>query len=108
MIVDEDYSVRWKGMNGHRIYAMNRGRFTHGIQDANLTLLPVRAALVLNSMLGREMFADPRRALPGPVGLSARYRAAGDRVPGLRRSPLRRRRRFVRARGAVTTTRTAT
>ncbi|MGI8665666.1 MAG: SidA/IucD/PvdA family monooxygenase, partial [Jatrophihabitans sp.] len=41
IIVDEDYSVRWKGMNGHRIYAMNRARFSHGIPDANLTLLPV-------------------------------------------------------------------
>src|SRR6185437_13161777 len=57
IIVDEDYSVRWKGMNGHRIYALNRARFSHGIPDANLTLLPVRAALVINSMLGREVFA---------------------------------------------------
>ncbi len=57
IVVDEDYSVRWKGMNGHRIYALNRARFSHGIADANLTLLPIRAALVLNSMLGREVFA---------------------------------------------------
>lgn len=57
IVVDEDYSVRWKGMNGHRIYALNRARFSHGIPDANLTLLPVRAALVINSMLGREVFA---------------------------------------------------
>ena len=57
IVIDDDYSVRWKGMNGHRIYAMNRARFSHGIPDANLTLLPVRAALVINSMLGREVFA---------------------------------------------------
>jgi lysine N6-hydroxylase len=57
IIIEQDYSVRWKGMNGHRIYALNRGRFSHGIPDANLTLLPVRAALVMNSMLGREVFA---------------------------------------------------
>ncbi len=57
LIIEQDYSVRWKGMNGHRIYALNRGRFSHGIPDANLTLLPVRAALVMNSMLGREVFA---------------------------------------------------
>ena len=43
-------------MNGHKIYALNRGRFSHGLTDANLTLLPIRAALVLNSMFGREMF----------------------------------------------------
>ena len=56
MLVDRDYSVRWAGRNGHRIYAMNRGRMSHGIPDANLTLLPVRSAIVLNSMFGRELF----------------------------------------------------
>jgi lysine N6-hydroxylase len=56
MIVDRDYSVRWEGRNGHRIYAMNRGRMSHGIPDANLTLLPVRSATVLNSMFGRTLF----------------------------------------------------
>jgi lysine/ornithine N-monooxygenase len=54
--VDADYSVRWKGMNGHRMYALNRARFSHGIPDANLTLLPVRAAIVLNSMFDREVY----------------------------------------------------
>ncbi|HEV7804821.1 MAG TPA: SidA/IucD/PvdA family monooxygenase [Solirubrobacteraceae bacterium] len=57
MIVDRDYSVRWERRNGHRIYALNRGRMSHGIPDANLTLLPVRSAIVLNSMFGRELFA---------------------------------------------------
>lgn len=57
LAVDADYSVRWKGMNGHRIYALNRARHNQGLTDANLTLLPVRAAVVLNSMFGREMFA---------------------------------------------------
>lgn len=57
MVIDEDYSVRWKGMNGHRIYVLNRARYSHGIADANLTLLPVRAAVVINSMQGREVFA---------------------------------------------------
>ena len=54
--VDGDYSVRWKGMNGHRIYALNRSRHNQGLTDANLTLLPVRAAIVMNSLFGREMF----------------------------------------------------
>jgi len=56
IVIESDYSVRWKGMNGHRIYAMNRARYSHGIPDANLTLLPVRSALVINSMLGRQLF----------------------------------------------------
>lgn len=56
MIVDSDYSVRWKGMNGNKIFALNRSRYSHGLPDANLTLLPVRSGLVLNSMLNREVF----------------------------------------------------
>jgi lysine N6-hydroxylase len=56
LVVDADYSVRWKGMNGHRIFALNRARLGHGLTDANLTLLPVRAAVVLNSLFGRELY----------------------------------------------------
>jgi lysine N6-hydroxylase len=55
-ILESDYSVRWNGRNGHRIYALNRARMSHGIPDANLTLLPIRSAVVLNSMFGRPLF----------------------------------------------------
>ena len=64
MIVDADYSVRWKGSGEHRIYALNRARLSHGIPDANLTLLPVRAALVLNSMMDRQLLTVRDDALP--------------------------------------------
>lgn len=56
VIVESDYSIRWKGSNGHRIYALNRARYSHGIPDANLTLLPVRSALIVNSMFEREIY----------------------------------------------------
>jgi lysine N6-hydroxylase len=56
LIVENDFSVRWKGMNGHGMYALNRARMVQGLTDANLTLLPVRAATVLNSMFGRQIF----------------------------------------------------
>ena len=56
MLIEPDYSLRWKGMNGHRIYVLNRARFSHGLPDVNLTLLPVRAATVINSLAGREVF----------------------------------------------------
>lgn len=56
LMVDADFSVRWKGMNGHKIFALNRARTNLGLTDTNLTLLPVRAAIVLNSMFQREMF----------------------------------------------------
>ncbi|HEX6869653.1 MAG TPA: SidA/IucD/PvdA family monooxygenase [Micromonosporaceae bacterium] len=56
LAIESDFSVRWKGMNGHRIFALNRARMSHGLTDANLTLLPVRSATVLNSMFGRTVF----------------------------------------------------
>jgi lysine N6-hydroxylase len=56
LIVENDFSVRWKGMNGHGMYALNRARLVQGLTDANLTLLPVRAATVLNSMFRRQLF----------------------------------------------------
>jgi lysine N6-hydroxylase len=64
MIVDADYSVRWKGSGDSRIYALNRARLSHGIPDANLTLLPVRAALVLNSIADRQLLTVKDDALP--------------------------------------------
>jgi lysine N6-hydroxylase len=57
LMVDEDYSVRWKGSNGHKIFAQNRARWTHGVLDANLTLLPIRSAIILNSMFGRRVYS---------------------------------------------------
>jgi lysine N6-hydroxylase len=56
MFIEPDYSLRWKGMNGNRIYVLNRARYSHGVPDANLTLLPVRAATVINAMAGREIY----------------------------------------------------
>jgi len=56
LIVEPDFSVRWKGMNGHKIYALNASRYSHGLTNAGLTLLPVRAARVLNSMFGTTVY----------------------------------------------------
>lgn len=64
MIVDADYSVRWRGAGEHRIYALNRARLSHGIPDANLTLLPVRAALVVNSIMEKQVLTVRDDALP--------------------------------------------
>lgn len=60
VMLDADFSVRWKGTNGHRLFAPYLSRFSHGIAATNLTLLPVRAAIVLNSLFDREQvrFSD--------------------------------------------------
>jgi lysine N6-hydroxylase len=56
VVVEADYSVRWKGQDRHKIFAQNRARFIHGLPDANLSLLPTRSALIINSLFGREVF----------------------------------------------------
>jgi lysine N6-hydroxylase len=56
LVIESDYQVRWKGGNGHKMFALNRARLTHGIPDANLTLLPARAALAINALLEREVY----------------------------------------------------
>lgn len=55
VVLDADFSVRWKGTNGHRLFAPYLSRFSHGIAATNLTLLPVRGAIVLNSLFDREL-----------------------------------------------------
>lgn len=56
VVVEADYSIRWKGQDRHKIFAQNRARFIHGLPDANLSLLPTRSALIINSLFGREVF----------------------------------------------------
>ena len=56
VVVEPDYSVRWKGQDRHMIFAQNRARFIHGLPDANLSLLPTRSALIINSLFSREVF----------------------------------------------------
>jgi lysine N6-hydroxylase len=55
-IVDQDYSIRWKHAPRHRIFVQNRGRLSHGLADPNLSLLPVRSAIILNTLLDRPAF----------------------------------------------------
>jgi lysine N6-hydroxylase len=56
VVVEADYSLRWKGQDRHKIFAQNRARFIHGLPDANLSLLPTRSALIINSLFGRAVF----------------------------------------------------
>lgn len=55
-VVEEDYSLRWKGQDNHKIFVQNRARYVHGLPDANLSLLPMRSAIVINSLFGRPVF----------------------------------------------------
>jgi lysine N6-hydroxylase len=55
-VADEDYSLRWKGEDNHKIFVQNRSRYAHGLQDANLSLLAVRSAVIINSLFGRRVY----------------------------------------------------
>jgi len=55
-VLEPDYSIRWKHDPVNRIFVQNRGRLSHGLADPNLSLLPVRGAAIVNSLLQREVF----------------------------------------------------
>ncbi|MDH6579519.1 SidA/IucD/PvdA family monooxygenase [Kitasatospora sp. MAP5-34] len=56
-VIDSDYSIRWKHSERNRMYVQNRSRVGHGLADPNLSLLAVRSAVILNSLLDRQAFA---------------------------------------------------
>jgi lysine N6-hydroxylase len=56
-LLNGDFSVRWKHADRNHIFMMNRGRYVHGLVDANLSLLPVRAATIINAIAAREVYA---------------------------------------------------
>jgi lysine N6-hydroxylase len=55
-MVETDYSLRWKHGDRHKIFAQNRSRYAHGLQDSNLSLLAVRSAIIINSLFERPVF----------------------------------------------------
>lgn len=56
-LLEQDYSIRWKHEPENRIFVQNRGRISHGLADPNLSLLSVRSAVIVNSLLDREEFS---------------------------------------------------
>ncbi|MEY4508685.1 MAG: hypothetical protein RLZZ450_807 [Pseudomonadota bacterium] len=61
----EDYTAHWSGPSGHRLYVMNGGRSSHGIADAQLSLAAWRSAIVVNSLLERQVYRTD--AAPTPL-----------------------------------------
>lgn len=72
-VLSADYIARWDGPANHRIYMLNAGRNTHGVADAQLSLTAWRSGVIVNSLLGREVYAiDPQ---PSPVDWSGSRRS---------------------------------
>jgi len=55
--LSQDFHMAWDGPESSKIYAVNFGRLTHGIAEAQTSLMAWRSATILNDLLGREHFA---------------------------------------------------
>ncbi|MCP3469090.1 SidA/IucD/PvdA family monooxygenase [Bradyrhizobium sp. CCGUVB1N3] len=64
LVLADDYSATWDGPRENRIFALNAGRYSHGIADSQLSLMAWRSAVIVNALLGRNHF---ELGLPQPV-----------------------------------------
>lgn len=54
--VDRRFRVGWDGPDHLGIYAVNAGRYSHGIAEPQLSLMAWRSATIINDLVGREVF----------------------------------------------------
>jgi len=54
--LDHSYQVKWDGSESNTIYAVNAGRFSHGIADSQTSLMCWRSGRIINNLLGRDYF----------------------------------------------------
>ena len=54
-VIEPDYSIRWKHSDNNKIFVLNRGRYVQGLVDSNLSILPIRSAMILNSIAERTV-----------------------------------------------------
>lgn len=81
-VVDEDYSIRWDGLQDCRIYVQNAARSQRGIADPNLGLIPWRCARIINSVAHRAVYDVE---VPAPfVSWDARSHSSQGASPSLR------------------------
>lgn len=62
-VVNPDYSIRWAGPAGCRIFVQNAAKHQRGISDPNLGLIPWRSAQIINSVAGCQLY-DVDEAAP--------------------------------------------
>lgn len=73
--IGADFSVAWDGPAHRRIFVQNGARHVRGVADPNLSLLAWRSAVILNRLVGREVYdcrgstsilhGEPQSSLPG-------------------------------------------
>ena len=57
-VINDDYSLAYKGKG--KIYALNMAKHSHGINDPNLSLNSWRAGVIINSVVGHEVYRTPQ------------------------------------------------
>ncbi|MGH3660958.1 MAG: SidA/IucD/PvdA family monooxygenase [Micromonosporaceae bacterium] len=55
-VIERDFSIMWKHADHHKIFVLNRGRYVQGLIDSNLSILPIRSAILINSLAERTVF----------------------------------------------------
>ncbi|CAN3985772.1 lysine N(6)-hydroxylase/L-ornithine N(5)-oxygenase family protein [Kitasatospora purpeofusca] len=58
--VREDYSIEFDGPPGCRIFVQGAAGHTHGVADANLSLMAWRNAVITNAVAGRSLYRTDR------------------------------------------------
>ena len=84
-VLDRTYRLGWDAPDAARIYMQNGGEHSHGIADAQLSLMAWRAATIINDAAGREVYdlteTDPvvgwRRMIDPPVDDEAKVHDQG-------------------------------
>ncbi|MGC3872242.1 lysine N(6)-hydroxylase/L-ornithine N(5)-oxygenase family protein [Halomonas sp. GXIMD04776] len=56
LILDRHFQAQWQGQATNRIYAVNAGRFSHGIAESQMSLMCWRSATIINHLAGEDIF----------------------------------------------------
>ena len=55
-LLGRNYSIQWDGPSQHKLYAVNAGRYSHGISEPQMSLMCWRSATIVNDLLGEEFY----------------------------------------------------
>jgi lysine N6-hydroxylase len=54
--INKAFSLKWKGPEENKIYALNFGRHTHGIAEPQTSLMAWRSATIINDLMGKAVY----------------------------------------------------
>ncbi|OHY82928.1 lysine N(6)-hydroxylase/L-ornithine N(5)-oxygenase family protein [Marinobacter sp. AC-23] len=80
------FNLNWDGPDNRAIYAVNQGRFSHGVADSQLSLMSWRSAIIVNHLLGEAHYPVEEQGIPvqwssQAVGSRVQEEAKGKILP---------------------------